>query len=54
MHDLPLFYDLWWNGIITRVEVQKGSKGSVAVGVDVIWNIMKVPISEELWGKKMK
>lgn len=52
MHDLPLFYDLWWNGIITRVEALEASTGNATTGIHMVWNIIKVPIPEEIWEKR--
>lgn len=48
-HDMPYFYDLWWNGHVIRMEVEEGGKGNVGVGMDIIWIINRIPISEDIW-----
>ena len=50
--DMPYFYDFWWNGNTIRMEISRTSKGDRDVGVDVIWNILKIHIPNELMDKK--
>ena len=50
--DMPYFYDFWWNGNTIRMEISRTSKGDRDVGVDVIWNILKVHIPYEIFDKK--
>ena len=50
--DMPRYYDLWWNGNVIRVEVEEGGRGSYDVGVDIVWNINRVPIPASMWKYK--
>lgn len=50
--DMPYFYDLWWNGYTIRMEISDTSMGNYNVGVDVIWNILKIHIPSELFDRK--
>ena len=53
MRDIPLFFDLWWNGEVVHIEVNDlGSEGNMNDGYDLNWNILKIIIPEFLWNKK--
>ena len=47
--DIPHFHDLWWNGCVTRIITSRGGKGNYKSGIDIIWFVKKMPISQELW-----
>ena len=50
--DMPQFYDLWWNGNIIRMEVVEVSSGKYSIGVDIVWNIVRIPIPERIWERR--
>ena len=47
--DMPYYYDLWWNGRIIRMEISKRFLKNSNGGIDVIWYVHSIPISEEIW-----
>lgn len=51
-HDMPDYYDLWWNGHTIRMEIVEAGIGNYDVGVDMVWFINKVPIPKEIWQYK--
>lgn len=52
-HEVPEFYDLWWNGTTIRIETEPyGYEGNREVGYDIIWKIYRIPIPKLLWDKK--
>ena len=52
LHEMPYFYDFWWNGHIIRMEISEGGNGNYETGVDIIWIIEKLPIPKEIWEYK--
>lgn len=50
--EIPLFYDLWWNGDIIRMEVSSGGSGDYYCGYKHKWFIENLPIPKKLWNKK--
>ena len=51
-HDMPYFYDLWWNGYTIRMEVVETGDGNYSTKVNIIWNIWRISIPKEIWDKK--
>ena len=51
-HEMPYFYDLWWNNHVIRIEGEEGGKGNIEVGVDIVWFINRVPIPKDIWNYK--
>lgn len=51
-HDMPYFYDLWWNGHIIRMEISKRFAKNSNGRIDVIWYVHSIPISEQIWEYK--
>ena len=51
-NEMPYFYDLWWDGYTIRMEVSEAGNGNYETGVNIIWNIWKIPICENLWQRK--
>lgn len=50
--DMPNFHDFWWNGNTIRLEVISTSTGNYEDGLDITWNIVKLPIPETIWDKQ--
>lgn len=51
-HDMPHFYDLWWNGYTIRMEVVETGDGNYNTKVNIIWNILRIPIPKGIWNKR--
>ncbi|MBP3339274.1 MAG: hypothetical protein J6L69_07710 [Lachnospiraceae bacterium] len=49
LHEMPYFYDFWWNGNTIRMEISEGGSGNYETGVDIIWIIEKLPIPQKVW-----
>ena len=52
--EMPYFYDLWWNSQIIRMEIERGSKGNVETGIEVIWFINRISVPCDIWEYKDK
>ncbi|MFG6327525.1 MAG: hypothetical protein K1W00_11815 [Lachnospiraceae bacterium] len=50
--DMPIFWDMSYEGRIIRMEVAGKAKGNNSTGVVFNWKIMKINIPKSLWGKK--
>ncbi len=51
-NDMPNFHDFWWDGYTIRIEVVRTSTGNYDDGINITWNIMTLPIPNELWEKQ--
>lgn len=53
MHDVPLIYDLWWNGDVVRLEVEDfQSEGNRRESFKLVWNVNKIFIPKSIWEKR--
>jgi len=50
--DMPEYSDLWWEGHTIRLEIWEGGQGNYDTGVDIIWNILRIPIPQEIWDER--
>lgn len=53
MHDVPLIYDLWWNGYVVRLEVEDfRSEGNRRESFKFVWDVNKILIPKSIWEKR--
>lgn len=53
MHDVPLIYDLWWNGDVVRLEVEDfRSEGNRRESFKLVWDVNKIFIPKSIWEKR--
>lgn len=53
MHDVPLIYDLWWNGYVVRLEVEDfRSGGNRRESFKLVWDVNKILIPKSIWEKR--
>jgi len=52
--DMPCFYDFWWNGHTVRMDIWEAGSGNYENGFNIVWNILKLPIPNEIWEYKNK
>lgn len=53
MHDVPLIYDLWWNGYVVRLEVEDcRSEGDRRESFRLVWDVYKIYVPKPVWEKR--
>ena len=53
MHDVPLIYDLWWNGYVVRLEADDfRSTGNRRESFKLVWDVNKIFIPKSIWEKR--
>lgn len=53
MHDVPLIYDLWWDGVVIRLEAENyRSEGNRRENFKLVWDINKILIPRSGWEKR--
>lgn len=53
MHDVPLIYDLWWNGYVVRLEADDfRSEGNRHDSIKLVWDVNKILIPKSIWEKR--
>lgn len=53
MHDVPLIYDLWWNGYVVRLEADDfRSTGNRRDSFKLVWDVNKILIPKSIWEKR--
>ena len=54
MHEVPEFYDLWWDGNVIRMEITSREIRNAEAGYDITWNIHRIPIPKKYGIVKIK
>lgn len=53
MYDVPIYYDLWWNEYVVRLEVEDcRSEGNRRESFRLVWDVYKIYIPKPIWEKR--
>lgn len=53
MYDVPIYYDLWWNGYVVRLEVEDcRSEGNRRESFKLVWDVYKIYVPKAVLEKR--